>query len=435
MLKRFGVYTVLSFLQPAIGVFLLPLILSLLTKEDYGRYTLFYGLVQLANVFLGLKTNSIMIAYWNNFENRIQLLKETLGLQSVTLVIMAVPVFVFAGYFLDGLLGIDSSQGWMFSLVLVVTGVVVSLHQTFMQYAKLSADMPYFIKQSISSAVLTLFCQILGVYYFGLLGLFTGRMIAVLIVLQFNFVLLDDFLPTIPSLKKSKSYLKFVMPFLFWNVSIWLSLYIDRFLVRGFFTLEELGLHGLIMTIAGLLGLLVNSSTSAIMPELLDLHKKSYQQSMKEVATSVKKLSYSIILCYMLIVITAYITIPLLKESKYDIPLDYLSLACFGSLVRLFLFPRSAVLMAEKQSMTIAKAEVGGLLSFLLFSYFMSYYIQDLRIVYLGKFVGLSVTYITLSIIFIRKGYLYVPFPRSVVIVSFIALAILLFFNTTYVVF
>lgn len=426
MLKRFGTYSILGFLQPAIGIFILPLILSLLTKEDYGRYTLFYGLIQLANVLLGLKVNSILVAYWNNHKIKNILLRETLGMQVLALLATSIPVLVIAGVLLENLLQVSPSQSWIYAVILLTTGISVSLNQTFMQYAKLIDDISYFTRQSLTAVTLTLIFQVFGIYFFGLIGLFLGRMLSAIIVVVLNQIYLPHITPIFPNKENIIGYMKYVFPFFMMNFVVWVSTYIDRFFVRSAFSFDDLALHGLVVTVSGILGILIVSVSNTITPDLLEIHRNNDPKEFESLKNKLNKINLLMSLFYVLAVGLAFLAIPFLKDGSYVIRLDFLAIACFAPLMRLLIQPRFTVLMAEKKSVIIAKIEILGLFVFLILSISLTSLAPDLRFVYIAKLAGLVASYLAIVGYFRKNNLPYVPFSRDAISVAILVFLIII---------
>jgi len=246
----------LNFVKPAIGIFLLPLYLNVLSGTEYGLYTLMVAVSGIVNIVGTFRINAAMTTFYWDYNHDESLTKKYLQqlfsfsfLLSVICMVffLAFGPLIFSGIFKD-----ETISFFPYGIIVVATGVINATNSVYYVYLKNRKEfnkLSFILFVQIMLAVLIQVVLILG-FRQGVYGLLLGVMIPYLITLIYILSIEPNILKfkfdreiILPSLKYSIALIPFLLIY-------WLSSTGDRIILEKYLDLELIGQYALLMTIA-----------------------------------------------------------------------------------------------------------------------------------------------------------------------------------------
>jgi len=284
-------FTMLGFLRPAIGIFLLPLYLLKLTPEDYGILALVGVAASVLGVFssMGL-TSSFRTFYFDYDEN-----SETLWryMSQIWSVIILISIILFGILFLIGqdlfelIFKSNEVLFYPYGLVAIATGFLSTISSVYFIYLKNTVLIREFAVYNVLTIALTVLFQYYLIMHMdqGVLGVLLGSMvpaILVFIIISFKNPSLFTFKLDIKGLTPSW---KFALPLLPFSFLLVFERQIDKLILENYMSLETVGLYALLMGIVGLIIILLSALDNGIRPYLYRTIKKGDSKSKSEINT------------------------------------------------------------------------------------------------------------------------------------------------------
>ena len=273
-------FSILGFLKPAIGVFLIPMYLLVLTPEDYGVLAL-VGLFKAVAVVLGnLQLSSAMRTFYfdyNHEEGRLRNYLRQMFSANLLLVIISFGLLLATGPFLyDLLFTNDELKYYPLGVVSVASGLLTSCTAIYFIYLKNQIRLKEYFSYAVFEvlAIVALQFYLTIVLGMGILGLLYGALLPTAISFLI-IVLRNSDLITIKLdwklLRPSFSYALPLVPFAFLFAA---ESQLDKFFIEKYLNLEMVGLYALLMTIVGFVGILYAAVNNAIRPFLYQALKE-----------------------------------------------------------------------------------------------------------------------------------------------------------------
>ncbi len=274
-------FSILSFLQPAINVLLLPLYLIKLSPEDFGILTMVGLISGLLSIIIGLKLDmAVRTFYFDYYQDEVKL-KEYLA-QIFTLVllssIIAYSVLLYAGPYLFNLVfKSDKITFYPYGSIALASVLMNLCCSIYFIYLKNKVYIKKFMLYSITAMVITVCTQaylilILDMKIMGVLwGSFVSSLCVFLLVIINNSQLITFTIPY-DNLKPS---LLFALPLIPFSFLFFLENRIDNFALEYFMSLEEVGIYGILISIVGLCKLVLGAVDNGIRPYLYSLLKRN----------------------------------------------------------------------------------------------------------------------------------------------------------------
>ena len=258
------------FMPALINIILLPIYVRYITPEDYGALSLLVGLGGLLTVFMGLCVNRAIERLYINYP------QEESGNFLYTVM---VTVVLYAGI-LGGALTLfsdrigyiifrESSPQYGYCLVLQIW---VSFFLTF----PMAVSAVYLIKEQSSwyaalrvvnfFILLVLTLMFLVIFNRGMEGIFEALLLSSAVMALFYLALVSPELKINFAYKYVKSFLKYSLPLLPYNVFLIAIAYVDRFYINNFFSLKDVGVYSVASRLGMLMEVLVTSFAIAWQP-------------------------------------------------------------------------------------------------------------------------------------------------------------------------
>jgi len=263
------IYGMASILSRGLAIFLLPIYTRVLSPADYGVYDLLITLVALANLVVALEVSQGLARYWADTADaaaRVRFASTALLFTLGMYLVVCGLALVFAKPFTVFLMG-DVAYVDAFRLGMVFV-VLNGLYYLVLNQFRWEFRSREFACISLGHAMLTLvfalgFCVLLD---WGLEGVLLAQIAATLICLLVALWRLRSSFRPVFDTDALQRMLAFSLPLVPSGVAIFTSLYINRFALLQYASIEEVGLYGLATRIAGLIILLILGAQAALTP-------------------------------------------------------------------------------------------------------------------------------------------------------------------------
>ncbi len=263
------VYGLASVLSKGLAIFLLPLYTRVLSPGDYGAYDLLITLGALANLVVALEIAQGLARYWADAHEPAE--RRRLASTSLWFSVLMYGLFLLLGLLaapqLNALLLGDARYLDAFRLgigFIAVNGIYYLLLNQFRWELRSKA----YALASVAYALFTLlfalaFCLWLGM---GLVGVMLAQLLAALLAGLLCLWLLRQTFGWQFDAGQLRAMLRFSTPLVPAGLAVFISLYINRFALNHFGSLEDVGHFGIGSRIAGLAALLMLGIQAALTP-------------------------------------------------------------------------------------------------------------------------------------------------------------------------
>lgn len=285
------IYTLLNIINKAIPFLLLPIIVRMLSAEDFGLYSLFIIVESLLIPLVSLNLHAALSShfYLDNFK-----LPEYLSTIIYSLLAFSFISVLFSFLLpatLTDLLGLSSGFFKLAILSSSLTGIIGMISSLFRLQRKPWRYGVFSIAQSLLLFILIyLFCIINPTFYY----IVFGRVLYVVLffVLCIIFLVKKKYLLFLFRNKIFKRAFKFSLPTVVYSLSAFVFLSSDRFFIKYFLGTESVGFYSAIFQLSSVISILGMSLNAAWMPWLFEnLKKNDY-----DIKVFIIKLSYLLII-------------------------------------------------------------------------------------------------------------------------------------------
>lgn len=373
-LKSTLVFTVLGFLSPALNVFLLPIYLEYLPRDDFGIYTLMVALANFVGIVGTLKIDAAMRTYFFDYNDKPTELKKYLSNIFSFSILLAIGFWIvcyFLGPYLFVLFKNDKIDYFPFGILAVSIGLLRLCSAVYFTYLKNKIVLKEFAAYTILNVLATVSFQFffIVIRQEGAVGALKGVFFSEIIT--FSILILSNWKLIIFSfdkkmIRESLSFSLLVIPFLFMN---WFIFQGDRFMVEQYFSLEVVSQYALLLMIVGVLNMIMNALDSAIRPFLYEAYKKVKQKKI-EINDYVQFYISIILLASSGIILIGNNLQILTQDVHYFQIIPYFTLAGFVIFLRAYtrIFNAQLFFVKESKSVTVLTF-VNGV--FLILCYFL----------------------------------------------------------------
>lgn len=273
------IYTIPTFFSRGIAIFLLPLYTSITTPEGLGALDLFLVFGNIIALTIALEITQGVARYIpDTNEKKLNILLASTGLFFTLIMYL---IFLFTSlifhekinFFITG----DKKYVETFQLAIIYiffNGIFYYL-QNLLRFKGRSSQ---FSIISVLYAFLNLLLTfIFGVIFsYGLEGIFYSLIFSTVISSLLGTYFLRDALVFSINFKLLKKLLSFSLPLVPSSVLVFLSLYVDRYMLNNFIGIEEVGLYSVGARIASAAGLIMIGFQMSISP-LIYKNYKNYE--------------------------------------------------------------------------------------------------------------------------------------------------------------
>lgn len=273
MLKRLFkdsvIYTLPSLISRGMSFFLIPLYTRVLTTADYGSFDLFLIFVNIINLTIALEVSQGLARYFTSEDNtnsKVLYASSAFWFTFAVYTVFSVSLLIVhkeLSFIVMGQLNVESA--FVLGILYIWSNGLFYLIQNQFRWELRSKE---YAVISVIMSVATAFVSVLAAYFlgYGLEGLLFGLLIGNLIGGIFGLWLLRNTFRFRFSLIKLKEMLIFSIPLVFSGVAVWLSLYIDRIMIKHLMTISDVGLYGLGYRVSSIAGLAMVGFQGALTP-------------------------------------------------------------------------------------------------------------------------------------------------------------------------
>ena len=289
-----SIYTLLNIVNKAIPFLLLPIIVRMLSVDDFGRYSFFIVIESLLIPIVTLNLPAALSSHYysNNFN-----LSEYLSTIIYSILGIALIFFIFIFFLPESFLNLLGLSPYFVKMAVIsasIAGLIGMVSNLFRLQRK-----PWFYGAFSITQSLLLF---LSIYTFCLINptfgmIVNGRVFyAVLLFIGTIFLLKNkNYITLIFRNDFFKRALKFSLPTLIYSLSAYVFLSSDRYFIKHFLGIQAVGYYSAIFQLSSIISILGMSLNAAWMPWLFEnLNKKSYS-----VNVFIVKLSYMLIISFL----------------------------------------------------------------------------------------------------------------------------------------
>ena len=274
------VFAFISFLQPALSFFLLPIYLKHFPVSEYGIYSLINTLTSFFGIIAAVRISSAIYTYYYDFSNSDQKVNAYIGnILGFTLLSGAILAGVTYWFGNDLFMLIFSTKEISFAplgFYSVLTGIGLSI---VLPYNILLRNKKEILKFAFIQLFLVISTVILQVVYIifleqGVEGALFARMLATTITA--GIVLLINARHITFRFKKIfiQQSLHFSIPFIPFSIVSWMALYGDRFVLEKYYSLDMVGVYSLLIAICMLILMANEALIGGVQPYLYDYYSQ-----------------------------------------------------------------------------------------------------------------------------------------------------------------
>jgi O-antigen/teichoic acid export membrane protein len=310
------VYTFINLLNKIIPFVLLPIIIRMVSTEDFGIYSIF---ITLESLLIPIVTLNMPAALSSHYYLDSINLREYLSTIVFSL-LMACTIFLCIVLIIPESLTNKTGLSAHYVGIAVLTASAMGIINMLSNFYRLQRKPWYYgifsIGQSfVLLSLIILFCSIKGNFIMLTIGRITYMAIFTIISI---FLLYNSKLLTFKFNKEwFKRILKFSIPTVIYSVSAFIFLSSDRFLIKHFLGVEQVGYYAAIFQLASIMSILGASVNAAWMPWLFENLKKNDEKT----KLFIVKLSYTLIACFLLFGFIFCIAYPFI--AKFILPANY----------------------------------------------------------------------------------------------------------------
>jgi O-antigen/teichoic acid export membrane protein len=289
------IYTVLNLLNKAIPFVLLPIVIRMVSTEEFGLYSLFVTLETLLIPIISLNMPAALSSHF--YIDKINL-KEYLSTIVFSMLILfsiyiTISVFIPSGILTN--FGITKTN---FSIAICTASILGFINLVSALFRLQRKPLRYGIYSIGQSLLLLIFIISFCLWIPSSKGLIFGRAFYMMLFFIITIFILysNRHLGFFFSQTWFKRAINFAIPTVFYSISAFIFLSSDRFLIQYFLGTEAVGYYAAIFQLASLISILGMSLNAAWLPWLFENLKK------KDIKTNyfIVKLSYLLMLGFIL---------------------------------------------------------------------------------------------------------------------------------------
>ena len=280
MLRKFLSFSIGNWLGLLVALFSTPVVTRLLHPNDFGIYSMYTVLLNLFLIvcMLGTDQSFVRFFYDQNEKGRIILLRNCLILSCAGLAVVALLIMIFPNYLSKHLFGVLDSH----LIVLLVLGVFISIINRFvLLIIRMQQKGTLYSMLQVAVKILDL-CLLLSIialnfnfrlYTAPILSLFIANILITLIGVMYT---KNYWFNKISYSQKEigfKAIIRYGFPLSLTLVITWVFQFIDRFFIKEWSTLLELGLYAAAFKIISILNIIQQSFTTFWVPVSLEKFK------------------------------------------------------------------------------------------------------------------------------------------------------------------
>ena len=275
-LKQSSVYTISTFLSRAITLLLIPVYAKFLTPADYGAVDIVSVTCTLINLTIALEIHQAIARFYNEWHEKARVVNISTAFLFSLLVYTIFILILYpirsrlAGYFFE-----DQSKTVEMNaaLLMVWSSGIYYFTQSQLRWQMLIWNHAIVtICFTTVTGLLTVYLiafkglAMLGVLY----GLVGGNLVGIILSVYFTRMSYGRYF----SPSRLKQMLSFSIPLVVSGISVFLSLYVDRLMIKHYLDLDDLGIFSMGSKFASIVGLLLVGVNNALSPLIYKHYKE-----------------------------------------------------------------------------------------------------------------------------------------------------------------
>jgi len=287
LLKEGGLYTIANLLTKGVSLMLIPFYTSYFSTEDYGilEYLAVFG--GFINGFFSLQIYQGLARYVGDLSTSASDKKDfastglysTIGMFSL----FALIIFLNSSFYAEKLIGQNNQHLLLlFTIQLCISNIFHYLN-TYIRYdrdVKLFALISFFYSLSNIGIIIFLVAGL----NFGIDSIFYASIITSTLFIIFQIIILRKKLSLKFSITHLKTLLSFSLPLVPAALSVTIMLFTDRWFIKEYLNLSELGIYGVGYKFSSIVILISTAFSMALSPIVYNRYKdKNVQKDMSRI--------------------------------------------------------------------------------------------------------------------------------------------------------
>ena len=312
------IYTIPYVISRAFSIFLIPLYTRVMSPADYGSLDMILMFSSFAGVTISLEIAQAVARFFpdeKTTDRKNIIFSTAFFFVIATNTLFCAACLLWSGKLSELIIGRRGTETTFYSCIIYIWGTNVFYflqNQLRWQLKSREYAMVSLISSLIMASVSVYFAYILKLGLIGVLtGMITGSIAGLLIDI---FLLRKSF-----CLKFNKSYFKemlaFSIPLVPSGISVFLSLYIDRLMIKNYLGLEEVGIYGIACRISSIVGLVMAGIQSALTPLIYNHYKNA--DTPKQIADIFRIFILSALFIFMILSLFSPEIIRLMTTPEY----------------------------------------------------------------------------------------------------------------------
>jgi len=291
------IYTVANILAKAIGFIMIPVYTAFLSTKEYGVVDLLVVTGSIISVVIGLEIHQAVSRFFPESSNNDKITIVSTAFWSIVFlyvffIICTTPLYSKISFFL-----FDNTE-----YKDIVFIAFLSFGFNFIYYY-CSSQLKWQLKSKqnllvsfIYSLIVAIITYFMLLYGYGIMSVFIAQIIASIVCAILSYMYSKEYYAFIFNLSCLKKMISFSLPLVFSVIMAYAMVYADRFIIKYFLSVEDVGIYGIAFRFASVITLLTSGIQTALTP-LIYTHYRD-----KNTPASIAKIfNYFIILSILLI--------------------------------------------------------------------------------------------------------------------------------------
>lgn len=287
MIKEFlqnsFIFTIGTIFTRGINIILIPLYTRYLSPADYGVIDLFVIITSFVAIVFTLEINQAVVRFYQDtvsVKKKIEYVSTAYYFIFIAYCIFFLISFIFSNqltiFFLDSL---DYYNIYLLATTTVVTAGIFYFTQGQLRWQIMPKQYVYVsIINIVVIACLSVY--LLVAQSMGIEGVFIGQIVGNMIGIAISFYFTRKSYQLVFNPRRLSKMLSFSYPLIFSGIAVFVTLYIDRILIKEYMSLSDLGVYGVAYRFATISGLVMAGFQSSLTP-LIYKHYKNQQTPMQ----------------------------------------------------------------------------------------------------------------------------------------------------------
>lgn len=273
MLRRFLkdslIYSIPAFVSRGLSFFLIPLYTRVLSPAEYGSLDLFTVFAAIVNLTVAFEISQGVARFYSQeqrADRKILYASSAFWFTLICYGVFAVLMLLLVDPMASIVMGQpDLENAFKIGVAYVWVNGLFYLIQNQFRWELRSKD---YAVTSLLMSLVTAMASVCFAYIFrwGLEGLLLGLLLGSLAGAVFGLFRLRESIRFCFDLVRLREMLGFSAPLVFSGVAVWISLYIDRLMIKHFLSVDEVGLYGVGYRLASIAGLAMVGFQGALTP-------------------------------------------------------------------------------------------------------------------------------------------------------------------------